>query len=161
MSDTTTIMNGTMTVTMEDNMTDMTSEYRATLEDKVKDLESLHRLAEAQKERFRSEAIILASLLRSVTENYDVDEWQDLLSEQTDPAGTQYLLVDYDVADEDKFQREYLVDVTLPVTVTMTVIARDHATAEEQAYNNLECDGVDYYDPQYDFYNMEYYVREA
>ena len=161
MSDTTTIMNGTMTVTVEDNMTDMTSEYMGTLEDKVKDLEGLHRLAEAQKERFRSEAIMLASLLRSVTENYGIGEWQDLLDEQTDPDGTRYLLVDYDVADEDKFQREYHVEVTLPVTVTMTVVAHNEDTAEEMAYGNIESDGIDYFDTQYDFGRMDFYIREA
>lgn len=161
MTDTTTIMNGTMTVTVEDNMTDMSSEYVGTLEGKVKDLESLQRLAEAQKERFRSEAFMLAALLRSVTDDYGIGEWQDLLDEQTDPEGTRYLLVDYDVADEDKFQREYHVEMTMPVTVTMTVVAHNEDAAEEMAYGNIEGDGIDYFDTQYDFSRVDFYIREA
>ena len=57
--------------------------------------------------------------------------------------------------------REYSVTVTIPVTVNLTVEAVDEDEAEEKATNELECNGLEYFDVEYNLcYNAEFEIEE-
>ena len=58
--------------------------------------------------------------------------------------------------------REYYVSVTVPVTVCLTVTAKNAEDAEEMARDDLESNGIEYFDMEYNtYYDADYSVEEA
>jgi hypothetical protein len=58
--------------------------------------------------------------------------------------------------------REYYVTVNVPVSVCMTIVAKNPEDAEEIARDLLEDNGLESYDMEYNsYYDGEYTVEEA
>lgn len=58
--------------------------------------------------------------------------------------------------------REYYVTVTVPVTVCLTIVAKNTDDAEEIARDLIEGNGLESYDMEYNsYYDGEYYAEEA
>jgi hypothetical protein len=72
-------------------------------------------------------------------------------------------VLEYHDAVPAKFlEREYYVSITVPVTVCLTVNATDEDSAEEQARDDVESNGIEYFDMEYNtYYDAEYSVTEA
>ena len=58
-------------------------------------------------------------------------------------------------------QRQFIVHVTLPVSLTVEVMASDYAEAEEAAYDEVYSNGLEAYCLEAEYYQAEYYVEEA
>jgi hypothetical protein len=62
----------------------------------------------------------------------------------------------------DYVSREYEVTLTIPVTITLSVEACDEDAAEEAARDEAECNGLDNYYMDIDWYRVDIYeVREV
>ena len=71
-------------------------------------------------------------------------------------------LMYHDCVPEGWLTREYYVTVTVPVTVTLTIVGKDSNDAEEIARDMLEVKGLESYDMEYNaYYDGEYYVEAA
>lgn len=65
------------------------------------------------------------------------------------------------VCDPDEYcKHEFRVQVTVPVSVTVDVVAFNETDAEEIAQNMIDMDGLDDYHMEYDvYYNADFYVE--
>lgn len=82
-------------------------------------------------------------------------------SSYTDTALTEVLEY-HEAVPEGWLSREYYVTVTLPVSVCVTVKARNEGDAEEMAQDEIDSNGLDNYDMDYNlYYDAEYSVEEA
>ncbi len=100
-------------------------------------------------------------------ERGDYDQIREALREAKDDTG----LYAGEIADmverlglcsRDMVVQEYDVTITVPVTVTVRVEAYDDESAEYAGKEELECNGIDNYYMDIDWYNMETYeVNEA
>jgi hypothetical protein len=95
-------------------------------------------------------------------ERGDYDQIRDALREAKDDTG----LYAGEIADmverlglcsRDMVVQEYDVTITVPVTVTVRVEAYDDESAEDAGKEELECNGIDNYYMDIDWYNMEAY----
>ena len=59
------------------------------------------------------------------------------------------------LCSRDMVVQEYEVTVTVPVTVTVSVEAYDDESAEDAAKDEIECNGLDNYYMDVNWYNME------
>ena len=142
------IMNGTMTVTVEDNMTDMTSEHIDTLK---REIESKDR----QISNLGTEVNILAHILSEIIEVASVDPSQinEIMSDMTADRATIIEILDgYNVVAEHWFRRDYEVTISIPVSLTMTVEAHSSDEAEESALNTLDWNRIEDYSLEYSVY---------
>ena len=68
----------------------------------------------------------------------------------------------HEAVPEGWLSRDYYVTASVPVTVCMTITARDAEHAEEIARDLLESEGLEMYDMEYNtYYDAEYSVEEA
>jgi hypothetical protein len=68
----------------------------------------------------------------------------------------------HDAVPSGLLKREYTVSITVPVTVWLTVEATDEDSAEEQARDDVESNGIEYFEMEYNtYYDAEYSVTEA
>lgn len=68
----------------------------------------------------------------------------------------------HEAVPEGWLSREYYVTVTVPVSVCVTVKARNESDAEEMAQDEIDFKGLDNYDMSYNlYYDAEYNVEEA
>jgi antitoxin component HigA of HigAB toxin-antitoxin module len=68
----------------------------------------------------------------------------------------------HECVPEGWLSREYYVTVTVPVSVCMTIVAKNPNDAEEIARDLLEGNGLESYDMEYNsYYDGEYTVEEA
>ena len=82
-------------------------------------------------------------------------------SSYTDMALTEALEY-HEAVPEGWLSREYYVTVTVPVSVCVTVRARNEGDAEEMAQDEIDSNGLDNYDMDYNlYYDAEYSVEEA
>ena len=95
-------------------------------------------------------------------ERGDYQQIRDALREAKDDTG----LYAGEIADmverlglcsRDMVVQEYDVTITVPVTVTVRVEAYDDESAEDAGKEELECNGIDNYYMDIDWYNMETY----
>lgn len=95
-------------------------------------------------------------------ERGDYDQIREALREAKDDTG----LYAGEIADmverlglcsRDMVVQEYDVTITVPVTVTVRVEAYDDESAEDAGKEELECNGIDNYYMDIDWYNMETY----
>ena len=100
-------------------------------------------------------------VVRAIERN-DHDQIRDALREAKDDTG----LYAREIADmierlglcsRDMMMCEYDVTITVPVTVTVKVEATDEDDAEDLARNEIECNGIDNYHMDIDWYNMDIY----
>lgn len=142
------IMNGTMTVTVEDKMTDMTSEHVDTLQ---RELDRWKRAFDT----ITSEAKILAHILSEIVEAKEIEasDIEAIMNEmQHDRTSIVDILDAYNVFAEHYFRREYEVTITVPVQVTLSVEAQSVDEAEDAAMSSLDCNGLDCYNIDYDLW---------
>lgn len=67
-----------------------------------------------------------------------------------------------DICSVDYVSRQYEVTLTIPVTITLSVEACDEDAAEEVAKDEAECNGLDNYYMDVDWYRADIYdVREV
>jgi hypothetical protein len=72
------------------------------------------------------------------------------------------VLIYHECVPEGWLQREYYVTVNVPVSVCLTIVAKDAQDAEEIARDLLEGNGLESYDMEYNsYYDGEYTVEEA
>jgi len=68
----------------------------------------------------------------------------------------------HEAVPNELLSREYYVTVTVPVTVCLTIEAVDEQTAEDIARDELESNGLEYYNMEYNtYYDGDYSVEEA
>ena len=114
--------------------------------------------------RYNTDTSVLSDILRYVMENGGLEKHH--LDAAMDASPYTFLeirnvLSYHEAVPEDMLTREYSVTVTLPITIHLTIEATDEDDAEERASTKLECDGLDYYDVEYDLcYNAEYEIEE-
>ena len=71
-------------------------------------------------------------------------------------------LMYHDCVPEGWLTREYYVTVSVPVSVCMTIVAKNPEDAEEIARDLLEGNGLESYDMEYNsYYDGDYTVEEA
>ena len=72
------------------------------------------------------------------------------------------VLMYHDCVPDGWLTREYYVTVNVPVSVCMTIVAKNPEDAEEIARDLLEGNGLESYDMEYNaYYDGEYTVEEA
>ena len=117
-----------------------------------------------REERYVKETNILAGILNYTYANCGLEKHHldAAMDESTYTAlEIRNVLSYHEAVPEDMLTREYSVTVTLPITIHLTVEATDEDDAEEKATSKLECDGLDYYDVEYDLcYNAEFEIEE-
>lgn len=99
---------------------------------------------------------IIHSLVTCIIENSGDTRWLTeayewaLENAHIEDQDVRDIIEEYALFDVDLCKREYEVTVTVPVTVSLTVMADDADTAESEAIGMIECDGLDNYHPDYD-----------
>ena len=112
---------------------------------------------------------VLAGMLHNVVEDSDlsaaavdqaIDRLLNYMSIERD--GIIDILEINDALPEGLLRREYDVEITLPVTFTVRVNARNEDDAEKVAMDEVECNGLDNYYLDYNVsYDAEYRVYEV
>ena len=104
--------------------------------------------------------IIYNLLSETVLEKHHLD-YAILQSTYSESKVTDTLMY-HDCVPEGWLTREYYVTVNVPVSVCMTIVAKDPNDAEEIARDLLEGNGLESYDMEYNsYYDGEYTVEEA
>ena len=116
------------------------------------------------KDRYQTDTGVLANILHYVMENCGPEQHHldDAMNASPYTAlEIRNVLSYHEAVPQYMLTREYSVTVTVPITIHLTVEATDEDDAEEKATSKLECDGLDYYDVEYDLcYNAEYEIEE-
>ena len=114
--------------------------------------------------RYHKDTSILAGVLNYVMENGGLEKHHlDAAMDSSTYTNLEIrnVLSYHEAVPEDMLTREYSVTVTIPVTVNLTVEACDEDEAEEKATNELECNGLEYFDVEYNLcYNAEFEIEE-
>ena len=114
--------------------------------------------------RYHTDTNVLSGILRYVMENCGLEKHHlDAAMDESTYTNLEIrnVLSYHEAVPEDMLTREYSVTVTVPITIHLTIEATDEDDAEERASTKLECDGLDYYDVEYDLcYNAEYEIEE-
>jgi hypothetical protein len=123
------------------------------------------RLVVIREERYASETNILARMLNYTYDNCCLEQHHldDAIASMPEKTNHVRGVLEYHDAVPAKFlEREYYVSITVPVTVCITVKATDEDSAEEQARDDVESNGIEYYEMEYNtYYDAEYSVTEA
>lgn len=118
-----------------------------------------------REERYASETNILARMLNYTYDNCCLEQHHldDAIASMPEKTNHVRGVLEYHDAVPAKFlEREYYVSITVPVTVCLTVKATDEDSAEEQARDDVESNGIEYFDMEYNtYYDAEYSVTEA
>ena len=114
--------------------------------------------------RYHTDTNVLSGILRYVMENCGLEKHHldAAMDESTYTAfEIRNVLSYHEAVPEDMLTREYSVTITIPVTVNLTVEACDEGEAEEKATNELECNGLEYFDVEYNLcYDAEFEIEE-
>jgi hypothetical protein len=114
--------------------------------------------------RYHADTNVLAGILRYVMENCGLEKHHlDAAMDESTYTNLEIrnVLSYHEAVPEDMLTREYSVTVTIPVTVNLTVEAVDEDEAEEKATSELECNGLEYFDVEYNLcYNAEFEIEE-
>ena len=152
-------------------MTDMNSEHVDVLNAKIATLTAERDEAVRISESYRlaqksaqEDCSTIAFILSQYVDEYGTDNLDDYVCESNYEASmVRDILVDFEAVPSDAFTREYCVTITIPVTVTVHVEAANEDDAEEQARDEIDMNGVDNYNMDYNtYYDMEIVeVREV
>lgn len=152
------------TPNMEKTVTDYTDERMADLEKRVKDAERDLCLAKAQVDHKDRIIQVFGRMLEFMGDDFSRSEWNDAISACQTMSREQIidLLIINNIVDSDMLVTEYLVTLTVPVSLTMRVEATDEQDAEDRALNEFDNCYLSDYDLDCDSYNLEVtYVEEA
>ena len=115
--------------------------------------------------KYRDDTNILAGVLFYLVDScgLEVRHLNDAIEASSyDDSKVRDVLTYHEAIPEDMLKRQYYVSVTVHVTVCLTIEAADEDTAEEMARDNLESNGIECYDMEYNtYYDAEYSVTEA
>ena len=118
-----------------------------------------------REERYASETNILARMLNYTYDNCCLEQHHldDAIASMPEHTSIVRDVLEYHDAVPAKFlEREYYVSITVPVTVCITVKATDEDSAEEQARDDVESNGIEYFAMEYNtYYDAKYSVTEA
>lgn len=118
-----------------------------------------------REERYVSETDILARMLNYTYDAFGLEKQHldDAISSMPEDMHRVRDVLEYhDAVPSGLLKREYHVSITVPVTVCLTVEAVDEDSAEEQARDDVESHGIEYFDMEYNtYYDAEYSVTEA
>ena len=64
------------------------------------------------------------------------------------------------IADPDLCKKDYLVTMTIPVNITVSVQAISESDAEEEARNEVDMRGIEDYHMEYDAWDCDIYAEE-
>lgn len=152
------------TPNMEKTVTDYTDERMADLEKRVKDAEHNLCLAKAQVEYKDRIIQVFGRMLEFMGDDFGRSEWDDAISACQTMTREQIvgLLIDHHIVDEDTLMTEYLVTLTVPVSLTIRIDGTNEEDAEERALMEFDNCYITDYDLDYDSYNLQVtYVEEA
>lgn len=114
--------------------------------------------------RYHTDTGVLANILHYVMENCTLEKHHlDAAMDASSYTALEIrnVLSYHEAVPNDMLTREYSVTVTIPVTVNLTVEACDEDEAEEKATSELECNGLEYFDVEYNLcYNAEFEIEE-
>ena len=115
--------------------------------------------------RYVSETDILSRMLNYTYDAFGLEKQHldDAISSMPEDMHRVRDVLEYhDAVPSGLLKREYYVTVTVPVAVCVTVEAVDEDTAEELARDEVQSNGIEYYEMEYDtYYDAEYSVTEA
>jgi hypothetical protein len=117
------------------------------------------------KARTSEEASILGGIIYNLLSECSLQqhhlEFAIAASNYTESKVTDTLMY-HDCVPEGWLTREYYVTVSVPVSVCMTIVAKNPEDAEEIARDLLEGNGLESYDMEYNsYYDGDYTVEEA
>lgn len=116
-------------------------------------------------ERYKTDTNILASVLYNVIDDGGLEKHHlDNAIEQSNYTSSKVraVLEFHEAIPDGMLNTEYYVSITVPVTVCLTIEAVDRDTAEEMARDDVESNGIEYYQMEYNtYYDAEYDVTEA
>lgn len=122
-------------------------------------------LLAARDRRYVSETDILSRMLNYTYDTFGLEQHHldDAITNMPEDMHRVRDVLEYHDAVPARFlDREYYVSITVPVTVCLTVTATDEDSAEEQARDDVESHGIEYFDMEYNtYYDAEYSVTEA
>lgn len=123
------------------------------------------RLLVLREERYVSETDILSRMLNYTYDAFGLEKQHldDAISSMPEDMHRVRDVLEYhDAVPSGLLKREYYVTVTVPVAVCIEVEAVDEDTAEELARDEVQSNGIEYYEMEYDtYYDAEYSVTEA
>lgn len=152
------------TPNMEKTVTDYTDERMAALTKQAEDANMMLVRAEAQNDYKARIIQVFSRMLEFMGDDFSRSEWDDAIAAcQTMPREQIIgLLIEHGIVDEDTIMTEYLVTLTVPVSVTIRVDGTNEEDAEERALNEFDNCYITDYDLDYDSYNLQVtYVEEA
>ena len=119
------------TPNMEKTVTDYTDERMADLLKRAEDAERDLHLSKAQNDYKNRVLGVFARMMEVMGEDYDTSDWQRIMSACDTMTEDQIisLLVEYNVAEHSMFKREFIVTLTVPVTISVRVEAIDEDEA--------------------------------
>lgn len=140
-----------------------------TADERIRDLEARLRLADSRlmtsEGKYRHDTDILAGFLNHIIQEAGISSaYLDsyIGSSSWTDAEICDVLEYHEAVPEEWLSREYYVTVTIPVSVCVTVKARNENDAEEKAQDEIDSNGLDNYDMDYNlYYDAEYSVEEA
>jgi len=153
----------------KENIVTMYDERIAELEHLLEKANANHagvmRMYENANARYLDDTNILASVLynimnEGILEKHHLDDAIDKASYESDKVIQ--VLQYHEAVPNELLTREYYVTITVPVSICITVTAPNEDMAEESARDEVENNGIEYYDMEYNiYYNAEYSVEEA
>lgn len=152
------------TPNMEKTVTDYTDERMADLEKRAQDAERDLHLAKAQADYKDRIIQVFGRMLEFMGDDFGRSDWEDAISACHTMSREQIigLLIDHHIVDENALMTEYLVTLTVPVSLTIRVEGVNDEDAEERALHEFDNCYITDYDLDYDSYNLQVtYVEEA
>jgi hypothetical protein len=118
-----------------------------------------------REEQYASHTDILSRMLNYTYDTFGLEKrhLDDAISSMPEDMHRVRDVLEYhDAVPSELLKREYHVSITVPVTVCLTVEATDEDSAEEQARDDVESNGIEYFAMEYNtYYDAEYSVMEA
>jgi len=153
----------------ENTVTDFNSEHISVLQDKLTaanaEIIKYHRMINDAEYDHQVMLHMLQHFVTIFVERQNEDIIKDALEYAYDATGLDYetiaeIVERLAICDPDLCKRDYIVTVTVPVTVTLSLAASSASEAEEMAQNEIEMNGLDDYDMEYDIYHNADYDTE-
>jgi len=149
-------------VTMYD---ERVAELEHLLEVANNDIATREQMKNFAQKRYDDDTNILGDVLRNIFLQQDLcrEDLDKAMSESSyETSKILSVLEFHDAVPDNMLKREYYVSITVPVTVCLTIEAFDEEAAEEMARDDVESNGIEYYDMEYNtYYDAEYSVTEA
>jgi hypothetical protein len=153
----------------KENIVTMYDERVAELEHLLEKAQENHagvmRMYENANARYLDDTNILASVLYNIMHECGLEKHHldDAIAKSSYESDKVIQVLQYhEAVPNEMLTREYYVTITVPVSICITVTATDEDTAEESARDEVENNGIEYYNMDYNtYYDAEYSVEEV